>query len=164
MKGLTTRVALAASIVLLALSMAPAVAAYDGEVASHVGVSGVCPTPSSGLSRATVSATVVDNGGNPVAEIEVVFSVDDVVLATALTDQAGRAVVTIQLPPGATTVVATVSDVEGRAIVSCPAGGIGGVIGLPRTDTAPNGAPLWLALVACAAILIAGFAMRRTAH
>ena len=132
--------------------------------------------PTSALTRATVttalaapanaqvSATVVDNGGNPVAGVEVEFSVDGVVLARAITDANGRAVTTVPLPPGDTMVVAKTGAVDGRAIVICPAGGVGGVIGLPRTDTAPDGAPWWLALVAGAAILLTGFAVRRTAR
>jgi hypothetical protein len=158
MKGLTARVVIVASMALLALSVAPAVAGYDGQVASHVGVSGVCPSPTS--TNATVSATVVDNSGNPVVGLEVAFSANGVVLATAITDQNGRAVATLPLPPGDTTVVARAGAVDGRAIVICPEGGVGGVIGLPRTDTAPSGAPWWLALVACAAIVLTRFAVR----
>ena len=172
MKGPMARVTLAASMLLLALSMAPAVAGYDGEIASHVGVSGACPAPTSATvttalaapTNALVSATVVDNGGNPIPGVEVVFSVDGVVLATATTDQNGRAAAGLPLPPGDTLVQANVGTIEGRAVVICPAGGVGGVIGMPRTDTAPPGVPLWLLLVGAAASLFSAFALRRAAR
>ena len=162
MNGLARRVAVVASMAILVLSVVPAVTGYDGQVASHVGVSAVCQPPTTSQANATVSATVVDNGGNPVTDVEVVWSVDGVVLAKSTTDQQGRAYATFGLPVGDTTVVAKVGELEGRAIVVCPAGAVGGAIGLPRTDTAPAELPLGIMVLVAAVATVAGAIVRRS--
>jgi hypothetical protein len=88
--------------------------------------------------------------------------VEGVVLARSVTDENGRAVATFGLPVGDTTVVAKVGPVEGRAVIVCPAGAVGGAIGLPRTDTAPAGVPWGIMVLVAAAVTVAGVMVRRS--
>ena len=177
MKAFHARVAVVLALTLATLAGAPAVLAYDGQIASHIAISGECPAPTTTGTRATVTtalaapvlaavtATVVDNAGNPVPGVVVTWSIDGVVQGTATTDANGVARALLALPNGETMVVATVDGIEGRALVVCPTGGVGGVIGgdggLPRTDTAPAGVPLGIALVALLGLLLASYTVRR---
>jgi hypothetical protein len=124
------RTALVGGLFLLVLAV-PAAVAYNGEVANQVDVSGggqfLCPA-----SR-TLTATVVDLDGKPLEGVAVTWSTGTV----TTTNAQGQASITVTVT--ATGVItASTAEAVGSVTLTCinPQGGVGGSIGLPRTDTA----------------------------
>jgi hypothetical protein len=151
------RIALLGALFAIVLA-APAALAYDSEVGNQVSVSGggqfVCPT-----SR-TLTATVVDLQGNPLADVTVTWSTGTV----TKTDAQGHTSITLTVT--ATGVItASTSQAVGSVTLTCIQGGVGGSIGLPRTDTAlpgdstPSGA--WWALLV---VVLSGVGLVRVAR
>ena len=153
------RIALLGALFAIVLA-APAALAYDSEVGNQVSVSGggqfVCPT-----SR-TLTATVVDLQGNPLADVTVTWSTG----AVTKTDAQGHTSITLTVTASGV-ITATTSQSVGSVTLTCITGqgGVGGSIGLPRTDTAlpsdssPSGA--WWALILVA---VSGVGLVRVAR
>jgi len=138
----------------LALLFAVPSLAYEAEVEVQVDVSGpsraVCPT------AVSATVTVVDRDGKPLAGIPVTWSTG----ATGVTDASGQHTVTVNLT-GSLTVEATAQGATGSLVIQCVEGDVLGSVGLPRTDTAPDRAPLPLLGLAVVAILGAAAGTRR---
>ena len=117
----------------LALAGVTAVAAYQGQTPYTITVSGGCDV-------STVSATVVDVDGNPVAGQVVTWKLEGAVQATdtigaeSTTNASGVATSPVTLAPvsGERTVVATAGTVSGSAVIDALCGAF-----LPITTTAP---------------------------
>jgi hypothetical protein len=124
------RVALPGALLAILLA-APAVLAYDSEVGNQVNVGGggqfVCPT-----SR-TLTATVVDLQGNPLAGVTVTWSTG----AVTTTNAQGHTSITLNVTASGT-ITASTKEAVGSVTLTCITGegNVGGTIGLPRTDTA----------------------------
>jgi hypothetical protein len=139
------RLALVSALVSLVL-VAPGLLAYDGEVAKQVDVSGprsvVCPT------IVSVTATVVDLNGNPLAGVEVVWSTG----AVGTTNASGQHTISVNVTADVT-VTATAGGAVGSLVISCVQQGVP----LPRTDTAlaaePGAPAAWWAYLLVALVV-----------
>jgi hypothetical protein len=144
-----SRIALMSAAVALLL-LVPSAFAYNGEVGAVVGVEGpesaVCPAAGQ-----TYTATVEDTNGSPLAGVSVSWSTG----ATTTTNAQGQTSITVTVT-GNTTITATANGAVGSIKVTCVQGGVGGVIGLPRTDTA---APSSTASLTLLAVVAAGLAL-----
>jgi hypothetical protein len=113
---------------------APAALAYNGEVGNQIVVSGggqfVCP-----VSR-ILTATVVDLDGKPLEGVTVTWSTG----AVTTTDAQGHASITVSVTVTGV-ITASTAEAVGSVNLTCITEGVGGSIGLPRTDTSlPTGA------------------------
>lgn len=148
---------------LLSALVAGAVFAYAGQVAGQVTVAAptgplTCGTP------LTVAATVLDVNGKPFTDTNVTWSFkagteqsgDKISPTTSMTNSSGVATtdVTLACVTGTRTVQATSGTFVGGAVLGITA------TGLPATSTlpTPTGEPLWMFLVAAAAV-VAGLAL-----
>lgn len=156
---------------LLALVVAGTVAAYAGQVAVTVEVSGpsgpqACNTP------ITVTARVEDIDGNPIAGQQVEWSfgsgsvAGDTILDTiTTTDANGIATTQIQFAcsPHSVTIVAKADDASGTTVLEVAGGGVLGTTGLPRTDVATESSFPAMALAGLAVLIGSGTILRRVA-
>ena len=132
MKRRDGAVALLAGLVLV-LAGVTAVAAYEGQTPYTITVTGGCDVSS-------VTATVVDMDGNPVAGQVVTWKLEgavqaiDTIGAESATNASGVATTPVTLAPVADerTVVATAGTVHGSAVIDALCGEF-----LPITSTAP---------------------------
>jgi hypothetical protein len=142
----------------LVLAGVTAVAAYQGQTPYTITVRGGCDV-------STVTATVVDMDGNPVAGQVVTWTLGGAVKATdsigaeSTTNVSGVATTPVTLAPvsGNRTVVATAGSISGSAVVYSLCGQV-----LPITSTAPERpAPAVppLMLLAVLALLVTGVTM-----
>lgn len=151
MNGSAKRAGIVLAVAALALGMVPTVLGYEGEVAAQVSVN--APKPDC-LTSVTVTATVVDSAGKPIEGQPVIWSSG----TTTSTDQNGHATTSVVVPVGGTTVSAQADAAQGSAAIGC----VLAATGLPRTDTAPSGTPLWGLALALATVLGGGlFLLRR---
>lgn len=148
---------------LLSALVASAVFAYAGQVTGQVSVA----APSSSLTCNTpvpVAATVLDVNGKPFSDTAVTWSFksgteqsgDKISPTTSTTNASGVATtsVTLACVTGQRTVQATSGTYVGGAVLGITA------VGLPSTSTlpTPSGEPMWMFLVAAAAV-VAGLAL-----
>ena len=149
---------------LLALLVAPTVAAYETPVPQSVTVSVPSGTLPCG-SPFAVSATVLDANGQPIADAEatwtlttVVSSKDAVVDPTSITDANGVATNQVYLDcvAGEREVEARVGDAFGGAVLGITSAG------LPNTSTPPAQTPMWALALATAAVMLGGILGLRT--
>jgi hypothetical protein len=151
----------AAAVLLLSVA-APAVFAYEGQIPTQVTVAGpggvlACNT------ALTVTATVLDANGNPIAALAVVWTFgagqvtgDHIVVGTTTTNAQGVATTTVNLACviGNRTIVATADPASGQTVLAITASG------LPPTSTTSDTTPLWpyaLAVLGiCVACLLVG--------
>jgi hypothetical protein len=158
------RLAAAGGVALLLLSvMASSAIAYEGQVAQQVTVAG----PASTLlcnTALTVTATVLDAGGNPVDSRAVVWTFgagkvtgDQIVTVSTMTNSAGVTSTTVKLAcvVGNRTIIATAAPAAGQAVLGITA------TGLPPTSTDPGSAPLWPYVLAVLGICLASFMIGR---
>ena len=152
----------------LALISTSAVLGYAGEVAGAVTVTPPTGTLKCGVPL-TVSATIVDKDGKPIAGQSVVWTfasspsgADTVNATPTTTDASGVATTTVTLAcvAGSRTIRASADDVYASAVLGITAGG------LPRTstlsDSTPAGTPPIGTILAILAILAgAGIMARR---
>lgn len=141
----------------LALVGATTAFGYAGEVAAEVTLGGPGGTLACNVSI-TVTATVVDANGKAISgqSVDWTFasspsSADTINATPTTTDANGVATTTVTLAcvVGNREIRATADDVSGSAVLSVTAAG------LPRTSTAPDGAPLDAGLVATLLALLA---------
>ncbi len=149
----------------LALALAATVAAYAGQVAATVEVSGpsgaqACGTP------ITVSALIQETGGGLIEGQPVAWSFesgnvsgDSVLTATSTTNASGIASSKLQFACSPHTVVlnAVADEITGTATIVVSGEG------LPRTDTAPTPSSLGMLLAAVAVLVGSGVILRRLA-
>ncbi len=155
-------VAITAAVLLTALGAA-GVLGYGGQVSCQVSVAVSSGALAAG-SPATVSATVRDANGKPVAAVPVDWSItsgsqpgDTISPATTTTNAAGVATTTVTLAdvPGSRSVVAVASQTSvcGADVSSGAVLGIAGGLPNTSTDTGSSGTPAWgLVIVALAAL------------
>jgi hypothetical protein len=158
------RLAAAGAAALLLLSVAaPAAFGYAGQVANQVTVAGpagilVCNT------ALTVTATVLDAGGIPVDNREVVWSFgagqvtgDQIITVSTMTNALGVATTTVKLAcvVGNRTIVATAAPAAGQIVLGITA------TGLPPTSTDPGSTPMWPYALALLGICVACFMIGR---
>jgi hypothetical protein len=158
------RIAAAGAAALLLLSVAaPAALAYEGQVAQQITVAGpagtlVCNT------ALTLTATVLDAGGNPVDLRAVVWSFgagqvtgDQIITVTTMTDAAGVTSTTVKLAcvVGNRTIVVTAAPASGQIVLGITA------TGLPPTSTDPGSTPMWPYALAVLGICVACFMIGR---
>ena len=150
-----------AALLLLSV-VAPAVMGYAGQVANQITVAGpagtlVCNT------NLTVTATVLDAGGNPVDNRAVVWTFgagkvtgDQIVTASTTTNAMGVATTTVKLAcvVGNRTVIATSAPSTGQVVLGITA------TGLPPTGTTPP-TPMWPYALAILGICMAFFMVGR---
>ena len=150
-----------AALLLLSV-VAPAVMGYAGQVANQITVAGpsgtlVCNT------NLTVTATVLDAGGNPVDNRAVVWTFgagkvtgDQIVTASTTTNATGVATTTVKLAcvVGNRTVIATSAPSTGQVVLGITA------TGLPPTGTTPP-TPMWPYALAILGICMAFFMVGR---
>ncbi|MCJ7712677.1 MAG: Ig-like domain-containing protein [Chloroflexi bacterium] len=149
----------------LALALVTSVAAYAGQVAGTVEVSGPsgaqpCGTP------LTVTALVQETGGALIEGQSVSWSFqsgnvsgDKVLTATSTTNASGVATSQIQLAcsPHSVVLGAVADEITGTTTIASSGEG------LPRTDTAPTSSSLALLLAGMAVLVGAGMMLRRLA-
>jgi hypothetical protein len=160
------RLAASGVAALLLLSVAaPAVMGYAGQVTNQVAVAGPAGTLACNTAL-TVTATVLDAGGNPVDNRAVVWSIgagkvtgDQVVTVSTLTNATGVATTTVKLAcvVGNRTIIATSDPSTGQVVLGITA------IGLPPTSTAPDATPMWPYALTILGICVAFFAVGRRA-
>jgi hypothetical protein len=150
---------------MLALALAATVAAYAGQVAATVEVTGpsgpqACGTP------ITVSALVQETGGALIEGQSVDWSFesgnvtgDSIIRATSTTNASGIASTTVQFAcsPHSVVLNAVADETTGTATIAVSGEG------LPRTDTAPASSSLGIALAALAVLVGSGMMLRRLA-
>lgn len=163
----------------LALGMTATAAAYGHQVPQTITV-----TPSSAIftcdQPASVSATVLDQDGLPLAGETVTWSIttspsadDQIFEVTTTTNTDGVAETDIQVAcvPGDRTITATAGDVSGSAVVAVEGGGVLGATSrptLPPTSTSPlepvpGGMPSPLVPLGFAVVIAAALILRRSA-
>jgi hypothetical protein len=158
------RLAAAGAVALLLLSvMASSAFAYQGQVAQQVTVAGPAGTLLCNTSL-TVTATVLDAGGNPVGSLAVVWTFgagkvtgDQIVTASTITNSAGvtSTIVKLACVVGNRTIIATAAPAAGQTVLGITA------TGLPPTSTDPGSAPLWPYALAVLGICLASFMIGR---
>lgn len=157
------RLAASGVAALLLLSVAaPAVMGYEGQVTHQVAVSGPAGTLACNTAL-TVTATVLDAGGNPVDNRAVVWTFgagkvtgDQIVTASTTTNATGVATTTVKLAcvVGNRTVIATSAPSSGQVVLGITA------TGLPPTSTTPP-TPMWPYALTILGICVAFFVVGR---
>lgn len=153
-----------AALLLLSVA-APAVMGYAGQVTNQIIVGGPNGTLACNTAL-TVTAILLDAGGNPVDGRAVVWSIgagkvtgDQVVTVSTLTNATGVASTTVKLAcvVGNRTIIATSDPSTGQVVLGITA------IGLPPTSTAPDATPMWPYALTILGICVAFFAVGRRA-